>query len=71
MVMMMMLTMVLMVLRSISYIYHKWLIVVGQIEVSKTSILFAMKMKMLTMVMKIVLMVLTSTSHISHKSKTM
>eukprot|EP00957_Ditylum_brightwellii_P181941 13861373-Ditylum_brightwellii.AAC.1 len=49
MVMMMVLTMVLMVLISTSHISPKQLIVIGQREVSKTSILYMMKMMMLTM----------------------
>eukprot|EP00957_Ditylum_brightwellii_P095845 7302361-Ditylum_brightwellii.AAC.1 len=53
MVIMMVLMMVLMVLRSTLYISYMWLIVVGWIEASKISILFGMKMMMLTMVMKI------------------
>eukprot|EP00957_Ditylum_brightwellii_P188915 14380305-Ditylum_brightwellii.AAC.1 len=57
MVMMMVLTMVLMVLTSTSYISHDWLIVVGQIEANKTSVLFAMKTKMLTMTLTMVMMI--------------
>eukprot|EP00957_Ditylum_brightwellii_P167274 12733542-Ditylum_brightwellii.AAC.1 len=51
MVMMVVLMVVLTVLRSTSYIYHKWLIAVWQIEASKKSILLAMKMMMLAMAM--------------------
>ena len=70
------LMMVLRVLTSTSHISPKQLIVVGQREASKMSILFVMKTMMLTMVMMMVLMmmvlmmvlrVLTSTLHISHK----
>eukprot|EP00957_Ditylum_brightwellii_P174002 13247738-Ditylum_brightwellii.AAC.1 len=54
MMMMMMLMMMLAVLRSISYISYKLLIVVGWIEASKTSVLLAVKTKMLTMALTVV-----------------
>eukprot|EP00957_Ditylum_brightwellii_P150397 11452584-Ditylum_brightwellii.AAC.1 len=53
----MVLTMVLTVLKSTSYIAQKLLIVVGWIEVSKLSILLAMNTMMFTMAMLMVKMI--------------
>eukprot|EP00957_Ditylum_brightwellii_P026127 1975458-Ditylum_brightwellii.AAC.1 len=65
MVLMIVLTIMMTVPISTLYLSHKQLIVVWQREVSKTSVLLAIKMMVLTIVLTIVTMVPISTSHLS------